>query len=58
MANKPVFGTVICPYCKANNPVMWNGNFKFPCIRCHKDFRVKRQKLKNVQPIKAKGECL
>lgn len=52
MANKPVFGTAACPYCKANNPVLWDGNFKFPCWKCHKQFWIKRQKLKNVQPVK------
>lgn len=52
MANKPVFGTAICPYCKAENQLFWNGNFRCGCFTCHKTFRVKRQKLKNVQPIK------
>ena len=56
MANKPVLGVAVCPYCKANNPVIWDGNFKYSCWHCHKNFRVKRQKLKNVQPIKMKGE--
>ena len=54
MANKPVFGTATCPYCKSANPVFWNGNFRYPCIRCHKTFAVKRQKLKNVQPIQVR----
>lgn len=54
MANNPVMGMVTCPYCKAKIPVVWNGNFKFRCIYCHKDFRIKRQKLKNVQPIHVK----
>ena len=56
MANKPVLGVAVCPYCKAKNPVIWDGNFKYPCWHCHKDFKVKRQKLKNVQPVKMKGE--
>lgn len=54
MANKPVLGIATCPYCKAGNPVIWNGNFKYPCMVCNKTFRVKRQKLANVQPLKAK----
>lgn len=56
MANNPVMGVAICPFCKAKNPVIWDGNFKYPCMQCHKDFKVKRQKLKNVQPVKMKGE--
>ena len=52
MANKPVFGTAVCPFCKTNNIVIWDGNFKKPCWHCHKTFKIKRQKLKNVQPIK------
>ena len=56
MANNPVLGVAVCPFCKANNPVIWNGNFKYPCMQCHKNFKVNRQKLKNVQPVKVKGE--
>lgn len=52
MANRPVLGLATCPYCNAKNPVAWNGNHKYPCMVCHKVFRVKRQKLQNVQPIK------
>ena len=59
MANKPVLGVAVCPFCGRNNPVAWNGNFKYPCQWCGKTFRIKRQKLKNVEPIKIpKGaEC-
>ena len=56
MANNPVLGIATCPYCKAKNPVAWNGNFKYPCMQCHREFRVKRQKLQNVQPLR-KGLC-
>lgn len=52
MANNPVLGVAICPYCKERNPLIWNGNFRYPCYRCHKTFSVKRQKLKDVKPIK------
>jgi hypothetical protein len=52
MANKPVFGTAICPYCKGKNAVFWNGNCRIPCLYCYKDFKIKRQKLKNVRHLK------
>ena len=61
MANKPVFGVVICPYCKVRNPIIWDGNFRYSCCLCHKTFNVKRQKLKDVKPIKIgrrEGECI
>jgi len=49
MANKPVFGVAICPKCHKNLPIYWNGNFKYRCIYCYTDFKVKRQKLSNVE---------
>lgn len=52
MANKPVLGLATCPYCGTKNPVIWNGNFKYPCAKCERQFLVKRQKLRNVQPIR------
>lgn len=54
MANNPVLGIAVCPYCKANNPLIWNGNFKWHCSYCGKKFNVKRQKLLNVQPLQSK----
>ena len=51
MANKPVLGMAVCPYCGSKVPVIWNGNFKIPCLYCRKKFHVKRQKLKNIQPF-------
>ncbi len=51
MANKPVLGTAVCPYCGSKVPVIWNGNFKILCVYCGKKFHVKRQKLKNIQPL-------
>lgn len=58
MANKPVFGVATCPYCKGANTVFWNGNFRYQCIYCHKTFRVKRQKLKNVEHIKVRSRSV
>ena len=52
MANKPVFGVAVCPFCAGRNPVAWNGNFRYRCLHCCKEFSVKRQKLQNVEPIK------
>lgn len=52
MANNPVIGIAVCPFCGGKNVVVWNGNFKYPCFYCHKTFRVKRQKLRNVEPIR------
>lgn len=52
MANKPVLGVAICPYCKQRNPLIWNGNFRHYCINCKKGFNVKRQKLIDVKRIK------
>lgn len=58
MANKPVLGVAICPKCLKRNPIIWNGNFMWRCLYCHTDFKVKRQKLLNVEPLhhKTKGE--
>lgn len=52
MANNPCFGLADCPHCKGVNPVFWNGNFRFSCIRCGHKFTVKRQKLRRVKPYK------
>ena len=51
MSNHPVFGIAECPYCYHDNPVYWNGNFKWRCVHCHKSFKVHRQKLKKVELV-------
>ncbi len=56
VANRPVLGIAVCPFCKAGNSVIWNGNFKYPCGSCRKELKVKRQKLKHAQAVKLKGE--
>lgn len=50
MANNPVFGVAVCPFCNKNNPLIWNGNFKWKCMHCKSTFKVRRQKLKHVEP--------
>ena len=52
MANKPVIGTAVCPNCGYPNVVIWDGNLKFPCLFCRKEFIVKRQKLKNAKHVR------
>lgn len=52
MANKPVIGTMECPFCKRANVILWDGNRKQVCQHCKKKFKVRRQKLEHVQPIK------
>ncbi len=52
MANNPVIGIAVCPFCGGKNVVVWDGNFKFQCHYCHRTFKVKRQKLRNVKAIK------
>lgn len=52
MANRPVLGNATCPRCNGKNPVVWNGNFKYPCMHCGKKFEVKRQKLTRVEPLR------
>lgn len=54
MANKPVFGVAICPKCHKRNPIFWNGNFLLRCLHCYTEFKVKRQKLLNVEPVNYK----
>ena len=49
MANKPVFGVAICPKCHNRQPIFWNGNFMWRCLNCYTVFKVKRQKLLNVE---------
>lgn len=56
MANNPVMGVAVCPYCKNNNPIIWNSNFRWVCTRCRRSFMVKRQKLMHVKPIKVSKE--
>ena len=51
MANKPVIGYKVCPYCSGKVPVIWDGNRKQICMYCKKPFRVKRQKLKNTMRV-------
>ncbi len=46
MANKPVIGYQVCPYCGGKVPVIWDGNRKETCMYCKKRFQLKRQKLK------------
>lgn len=50
MANKPCFGLMKCPYCKNLNAVFWNGNRRWHCRVCDRNFMVKRQKLTHIQP--------
>lgn len=52
MANNPCLGVAVCPYCRGNNPVVWNGNRNWKCLYCGVVFRIKRQKLKNVERLK------
>lgn len=54
MANKPVFGVAICPKCHKRNPIIWNGNFRWRCVYCHTEFKVKRQHLLDVESMNAK----
>ena len=49
MSNKPVFGIIRCPFCNFENPVYWDGNYKWHCIKCQKRFVVKRQRLYKVK---------
>ena len=56
MANKPVLGLALCPRCGTQNPVVWNGNRKHRCMHCGKAFQIKRQKLRNVMPIRVPKE--
>ena len=43
MANKPVIGYQVCPYCGGKVPVIWDGNRKETCMYCKKRFQLKRQ---------------
>lgn len=52
MANHPCFGIAICPHCKSKVAIFWNGNARATCHFCNRKFRVKRQKLKSVEPYK------
>lgn len=52
MANKPVIGYQVCPHCGGKVPVIWDGNRKETCMYCKKQFRLKRQKLKNTMRVK------
>lgn len=54
MANKPVFGVAICPKCHKRNPIFWNGNFVWQCVHCYTVFKVKRQKLLDVESLQAR----
>ena len=51
LANSPVLGLAICPYCKSKNAIIWNGNRKTICIYCEKPFKLKRQKLLKVMKL-------
>lgn len=52
MANKPVLGVTECPHCGFKLPISWNGNFKFKCMKCGKQYKAKRQKLTHVMAVK------
>lgn len=55
MANKPVLGVAICPKCHKRNPIIWNGNFTWRCLYCRTEFKVKRQKLLDVESMNGKA---
>lgn len=54
MAKKPVFGVAICPKCHNKQPIYWNGNFVWRCVNCYTEFKIKRQKLLNVESMNHK----
>ena len=54
MANNPCFGVMICPHCKRNIPVFWDGNFRLKCPHCEQIVTIKRQKLFHVKPYNRK----
>ncbi len=56
MANKPVIGYQVCPYCGGKVPVIWDGNRKETCMYCKKRFQLKRQKLKNTMRVNCPPE--
>lgn len=51
MANKPVIGCQVCPFCGRKVPVIWDGNRKENCMYCNNRFQVKRQKLRNTMRV-------
>ena len=55
MANKPVLGVAICPKCHNKQPIIWNGNFVWRCLNCYTKFKVKRQKLLDVESVNYKS---
>ena len=56
MANKPVIGYQVCPYCGGKVTVIWDGNRKETCMYCKKRFQLKRQKLKNTMRVNCPPE--
>ena len=56
MANKPVIGYQVCPYCGGKVRVIWDGNRKETCMYCKKRFQLKRQKLKNTMRVNCPPE--
>lgn len=58
MANKPVFGVAICPKCHNRQPIFWNGNFRWRCLNCYTEFKVKRQHLLDVESAETREGML